>query len=317
MEVRAALPHLRPSPHVDRHLRRQPGGSSRSWRKEPRKRGYLTRRVNPMQALRLDGKPHPRPALPSNPVHPHLQLALLTLVPILEAKSIQDGECLTTELTSECMTAKEKLVSPVPREILARQLHNSILVQLNQVPAPTREVPVHLPLGAPAHLREALGSLRCLDPPRAVEAMRCRWEWEGAAVWTLGATPSRGRQATAGAATQGGFGSQMEPLSGSPAAGPHSPQAPSRVVAAISKEVLANNNRVEAFNQVASMEALTQISTLLHLRVTFNPETSIRAHTLNLEHVAVLDRDHKDPLDRLVLALLDPPPRVSRDPHHV
>merc|ERR1719234_3061584 len=197
MEVRAALPHLRPSPHVDRHLLLQPGGSSRSWRKEPRKRGYLTRRVNPMQALRLDGKPLPRPALPSNPVHPHLQPALLTLVPILEAKSIQDGECWTTELTSECMTAKEKLVPPLPRERPARQLHNSILVQLNQVPAPTRE---------------ALGSLRCLDPRRGAEAMRCRWEWEGAAVWTLGATPSRGRQATAGAATQGGCGSQMEPL---------------------------------------------------------------------------------------------------------
>merc|ERR1719234_2127974 len=181
MEVRAALPHLRPSPHVDRHLLLQPGGSSRSWRKEPRKRGYLTRRVNPMQALRLDGKPLPRPALPSNPVHPHLQPAPLTLVPILVAKSIQDGECWTMELTSECMTAKEKLVLPVPREFLARQLHNSILVQLNQVPVPTREVPVPL-MGALDHLREALGSLRCLDPRRGAEAMRCRWEWEGAAV---------------------------------------------------------------------------------------------------------------------------------------
>ena len=88
-------------------------------------------------------------------------------------------------------------------------------------------------------------------------------------------------------------------------------------MSAISKEVLANNNRVEAFNQVASMEALTQTWTLPHLRVTFNPETSILAHTSNLEHVVVLDRDHKDPMDRLVLALLDPPPRVSRDPRHV
>ena len=84
------------------------------------------------------------------------------------------------------------------------------------------------------------------------------------------------------------------------------------MVAGISKEVLANNNRVEAFNEVASMEALTQIWTLRHLRVTFSPETSILAHTSNLEHVAVLDRPHKDPMERLVLAPLDRPPRVSR-----
>ena len=89
-------------------------------------------------------------------------------------------------------------------------------------------------------------------------------------------------------------------------------------MAGISKEVLANNNRVEAFNEVASMEeALTQIWTLLHLRVTFSPETSILAHTSNLEHVAVLDRPHKDPMERLVLAPLDRPPRVSRVHRHV
>jgi len=175
----------------------------------------LTRRVSPMQALRLDGKPPLRPVLPSNPVHPHLLLALLTLVPILVAKSIQDGACWTTELTSECMTAKEKLVPPVPRELLARQRHNSILVQLNQAPAPTREVPVlpmEAPTEAPDHLRVALGSLRCLDPPRGAEAMRFQWESVLAAVWTQTATPSRGRQATAAAATQAGCGSQMEPL---------------------------------------------------------------------------------------------------------
>lgn len=195
MEVRAAWPHLRPSPHVDRHLR-QPGGS-RSWRKEPRKRGYLTRRVSPMQALRLDGKPPPRPVPPSNPVHPHPMLAPLTLVQVLVARSIQGGECWTTELTSECMTAKELLVLPVLREVLACQLHKSILVQLNQAPGLTREV---------------LGSLRCLEPPRGAEAMRCRWGWVRGAVWILAATPSRGRRATAAAATQVGCASQMEPL---------------------------------------------------------------------------------------------------------
>ena len=209
-EVRAAWPHPRPSPHVDRHLP-QPEGGSRSWRKEPRKRGYLTRRVNPTQALRLDGKPPPRPVLPSNQVHPHLLLAPLTLVPILVAKSIQGGECWTTELTSECMTAKELLVPPVLREVLARQLHKSILVQLNQAPGPTREVPV-LPTAALDHLRVALGSLRCLEPPRGAEAMRCRWEWVQAAVWILAATPSRGQQVTVAAATPAGCGSQMELL---------------------------------------------------------------------------------------------------------
>lgn len=209
-EVRAAWPHLRPSPHVDRHLR-QPEGSSRSWRKEPRKRGYLTRRVSPMQALRLAGKPLPRPVPPSNPVHPHPMLAPLNLVPILVAKSIPDGECWTTELTSECMTAKELLVPPVLREVQACQLHKSILVQLNQAPGPTREVPV-LPMGALDHLRAALGSLRYPETPRGAEAMRWRWEWVRAAVWTLAATPSRGRQATAAAATQVGCASQMEPL---------------------------------------------------------------------------------------------------------
>lgn len=214
MEVRATWPHLRPSPHVDLHLC-QPEGGSRSWRKEPRKRGYLTRKVSPMQALRLDAKPRPRLVLPSNPVPPLPMLAPLTPVPILVAKSIQDGECWTTELTSECMTAKELLVPPVLREVLARQLHKSILDQLNQALGPTREVPV-LPTEAPTaaldHLRVALGSLRCQEHPRGAEAMRCQWEWVLAAVSTLAATPSRGRQATAAAVTRGGCASQMEPL---------------------------------------------------------------------------------------------------------
>ena len=89
------------------------------------------------------------------------------------------------------------------------------------------------------------------------------------------------------------------------------------MAAGISKEVLANNNRVEAFNEVASMEALTQTWTLPHLRVTFSLETSILAHILNLEHVAVLDQHHKDPMERLVLAPLDRRPRVSRVPLRV
>ena len=214
MEVRAAWPHLRPSPHVDRHLR-QLEGSSRSWRKERRKRGYLTRRVSPMQALRLDAKSPPRPVPRSNPVRPHPILAPLTLVPVLVAKSIQGGECWTTELTSECMTAKELLVPPVLREVLARQLHKSILVQLNQAPGLTREVPAlptEAPMAALDHLRVALGSLKCLEPPREAEATRCRWVWVRGAVWILAATPSRGRRATAAAATQVGCASQMEPL---------------------------------------------------------------------------------------------------------
>lgn len=89
------------------------------------------------------------------------------------------------------------------------------------------------------------------------------------------------------------------------------------VAAGISKEVLASNSRVEVFNKVASMEAPTQTWTLPHLRVTFSPETSILAHILNLEHVEVLDRHHKDPMERLVLAPLDRPPRVSRVPRRV
>ena len=89
------------------------------------------------------------------------------------------------------------------------------------------------------------------------------------------------------------------------------------VAAGISKEVLASNSKVEAFNEVASMEAPTQTWTLPHLRVTFSLETSILAHILNLEHVAVLDQHHKDPMERLVLAPLDRRPRVSRVPRHV
>ena len=43
-------------------------------------------------------------------------LAPLTLVQVLVARSIQGGECWTTELTSECMTANELLAPPVLRE---------------------------------------------------------------------------------------------------------------------------------------------------------------------------------------------------------
>jgi len=89
------------------------------------------------------------------------------------------------------------------------------------------------------------------------------------------------------------------------------------VAAGISKEVLVSNSRVEAFNEVASMEALTQTWTLPHLRVTFSLETSILGHILNLEHEAVLDQHHTDPMERLVLAPLDRRPRVSRVPRRV
>lgn len=89
------------------------------------------------------------------------------------------------------------------------------------------------------------------------------------------------------------------------------------VAAGIIKEVLASNSRVEAFNEVASMEDPTQTWTLSHLRATFSLETSILAHILNLEPVAVLDQCHKDPMEHLVLAPLDRRPRVSRVPHHV
>jgi hypothetical protein len=89
------------------------------------------------------------------------------------------------------------------------------------------------------------------------------------------------------------------------------------VAEGISKEVLASNSRVGAFNEVASMKALTQTWTLPYLRVTFSLETSILAHILNLEHVAVLDPYHKDPMEHLVLDPLDRRPRVSRVPRHV
>jgi len=175
----------------------------------------LTRRVSPMQALRLDAKSPPRPVPHSNPVRPHPILAPLTLVPVLVAKSIQGGECWTTELTSECMTAKELLVQRVLRAVLACQLHRSILVQLNQAPGLTREVPAlptEAPMAALDHLRVALGSLKCLEPPREAEATRCRWVWVRGAVWILAATPSRGQQVTVAAATPAGCGSQMELL---------------------------------------------------------------------------------------------------------
>lgn len=89
------------------------------------------------------------------------------------------------------------------------------------------------------------------------------------------------------------------------------------VAAGIIKEVLASNCRVEAFNEVASMEAPTQTWTLPHLRVTFSLETSTLAHILNLDPAAVQDQYHKDPMEHLVLAPLDRRPRVSRVPRHV
>ena len=99
-------------------------------------------------------------------------LAPLTLVQVLVARSIQGGECWTTELTSECMIVKELLGHL--RGVLARQRLKPTLVQLSQAPALTKEAPALM--AALGLTGAAQGYLRCLDLLEEAEATRYRWE---------------------------------------------------------------------------------------------------------------------------------------------
>ena len=265
-----------------------------------RKRDYSTRRVNPTQALRLGNNksPPPRPVPRSNPAPPHLPPPPPARAQVLEEKSTPDGECLTTELTSECMIVKELLGHL--REVLARQRLKPTLVQLSQAPALTKEAPALM--AALGLTRAAQGYLRCLDLLEEAEATRYRWEWVQVVAWMQAATQSRDRQVIAEAATLDGSANQMELLSGSRAAGRRRPT---------SKVVVVATSKVEAINRVAFIEALILTWILQHLMGTFSLETFTLDPTLNPEHAAVQDQHHRDPQARLDLRH-----RVSKAPLH-
>ena len=75
--------------------------------------------------------------------------------------------------------------------------------------------------------------------------------------------------------------------------------------------VATSTSKVEAINRVAFMEALKLTWILQHLMGTFSLETFTPDPTLNPEHAAVQDQDHRDPRARLDLRH-----RVSKAPPH-
>merc|ERR1719225_1186319 len=122
-----------------------------------------------------EGSLAPPPALTTRrpPPPPHLPPPPPARAQALEEKSPPDGECLTTELTSECMIVKELLGDL--RGVLARQRLKPTLVQLSQAPALTKEA--RALMAALGLTRAAQGYLRCPDLLEEVEATRYRWEW--------------------------------------------------------------------------------------------------------------------------------------------